>query len=100
MVTDVIKRNGDREPYSEEKVKNSVKKAVKDAGLRVQSKKELIDKVMNDVHEVVKDREEVTTAKIRNVIINDFEEDWVGDEVPAARAWRNYELKHGIIYKD
>jgi len=99
-VTDVIKRNGDREPYSEEKVKNSVKKAVKDAGLRVQSKKKLIDKVMNDVHEVIKDREEVTTAKIRNVIINDFEEDWVGDEVPAARAWRNYELKHGIIYKD
>ncbi|MGB9937827.1 MAG: ATP cone domain-containing protein [Methanobacterium sp.] len=99
-MTDVIKRNGDREPYSEEKVRHSVEKAIQDAGLRTQSKKRLIDKVMDDVNQVIKDRDEVTTGKIRNVIINDFEGEWVGDEVPMARAWRNYELKHGIIYKD
>lgn len=99
-MTDVIKRNGQKEPFNEEKVKNSVENAVKDSGLGIQEKRRLINKAMNNVNLAVKDKEEISTAKIRNIIINDFEHDWVGDEVPVARAWRNYELKHGIIYKE
>lgn len=99
-MTDVIKRNGQRELFSEEKVKNSVESAVEDAGLRVQAKRRLLDKTMTDVKKAVQNKDEISTAKIRNIIINDFEQDWEGDEVPVARAWRNYELKHGIIYKE
>ncbi len=99
-MTNVIKRNGMKEPYNEEKIRNSVESAVKDSGLRVQSKRKLIDKTMDDVKNAVQNKDEITTAKIRNIIINDFEQDWEGDEVPVARAWRNYELKHGIIYKE
>lgn len=99
-MTNVIKRNGMKEPYNEEKIRNSVESAVKDSGLRVQAKRKLIDKTMDDVKKAVQNKDEITTAKIRNIIINDFEQDWEGDEVPVARAWRNYELKHGIIYKE
>lgn len=99
-MTDIIKRNGQKEPFSEEKVRNSVESAVEDSGLKVQAKRRLINKTMTDVKKAVENKDEISTAKIRNIIINDFEQDWEGDEVPVARAWRNYELKHGIIYKE
>lgn len=99
-MTDVIKRNGKREPFSPEKVKNSVESAVKDAGYNVNAKKRLIDRTMDDVNEAVHGRDEISSAKIRNIVINDLEQEWDEDQVPVARAWRNYELKHGIIYKE
>ncbi len=99
-MTDVIKLNGQKERFSEEKVKNSIESAIKDAGLELNAKKELIDKTLNDVNEIVGNKKEVTAEEIRRVIISDFEEDWEGDQIPVAAAWRNYELKHGIIYRE
>ncbi|MGB9979340.1 ATP cone domain-containing protein [Methanobacterium sp.] len=99
-MTDVIKRNGKREPFSEEKIKNSIESAVKDAGYNINAKKRLIDRTMDDVTKAVQGKEEISTAKIRNIVINDLEQEWDEDQVPVARAWRNYELKHGIIYKE
>jgi len=99
-MTDVIKRNGKKEPFSEQKVKSSVESAVKDAGYTVNAQKKLIDRTMDDVNKAVHGKEEISTAKIRNIVINDLEQEWGKDQVPVARAWRNYELKHGIIYKE
>ncbi len=99
-MTDVIKRNGKKEPFNEEKVKNSIKNAVKDAGYRVQVKKRLIDRTINDLNKAIHDKEEISTSKIRNIIINDIEQEWNEDQAPVTRAWRNYELKHGVIYKE
>ncbi len=100
FVTDVIKRNGKREPFNKEKIKNSIKSAVRDAGYRTPAKKRLIDKTLDDVNKAVHGKEEISTAKIRNIVINDLEQEWDKDQVSVARAWRNYELKHGIIYKE
>ena len=99
-MTDVIKLNGKKERFSEEKVKNSIESAIKDAGLNINAKKKLIDNTLNDVNELVGNKKEVTAEDIRRVIIDDFEHDWEGDQVPVAQAWRNYELKHGIIYRE
>jgi transcriptional repressor NrdR len=99
-MTDVIKRNGQKEPFNEEKVSNSIKKAIKDAGLNVKQKKRLIDKTMKDVNQAVQNKDEISTAKIRNIVINDLEQEWEGDQVHIARVWRNYELEHGIIYRE
>lgn len=99
-MTDIIKRSGKKEPFSEQKVKNSVENAVKGAGYRTQAKKRLIDRVMADVNKAVHGKEEISTAKIRNIVINDLEQEWGEDQVPVAKAWRNYELKHGIIHRE
>ncbi len=99
-MTDVILRNGKKEQFSEEKLRNSIESAIKDASLDLDDHTELIDKTLNDVNGLVQKREEVGADEIRDVLIRDFEEHWVGDQVPVAAAWRNYELKHGIIYKD
>ncbi|WP_424354883.1 ATP cone domain-containing protein [Methanobacterium sp. MBAC-LM] len=99
-MTDVIKRNGKKEPFSEQKVKNSVESAVKAAGYRTQAKKRLIDKTLKDVNQAVQGKEEISSAKIRNIVINDLEQEWEEDQAPVTRAWRNYELKHGTIYRE
>ena len=99
-MTDVIKRNGKKEPFSEQKVKNSVESAVKGAGYKTHAKKRLIDRTINDITKAIHGKEEISTAKIRNIVINDLEQEWDEDQVPVAKAWRNYELKHGIIYKE
>ena len=97
---EVVKRNGRKEPFNEEKVKNSIESALKDAGYKVQAKRRLIDKTMKDLNKVVQDKGEISTAEIRNIVINDLEQEWDEDQVPVARAWRNYELEHGIIYRE
>ena len=99
-MTDVILRNGKKEQFSEEKLRNSIESAIKDASLELEDHKELIDKTMDDVNKLVQNKDEVGADEIRDVLIRDFEEHWVGDRIPVAAAWRNYELKHGIIYKD
>ncbi|MEL7670280.1 ATP cone domain-containing protein [Methanobacterium sp.] len=99
-MTDVIKRNGEKEPFSEEKIKNSIESAVKDAGFKTQSKKRLIDKTLTDINRAVQGKEEISTAKIRNIVINDIEQDFDEDQAPVVRAWRNYELKHDIIHRE
>ena len=97
-MTDVIKRNGDKEPFDEDKIKNSIKSAVKGTGLKIQTKR-IIDRTMNDINQVIQGRAEIETNKIRNIVVNNLEEEWEKYQVPIAKAWRNYELKHGIIYK-
>ncbi|MCZ3365246.1 MULTISPECIES: ATP cone domain-containing protein [Methanobacterium] len=99
-MTYVIKRNGKKEPFNEQKVKNSVESAVKEAGYKTHAKKRLIDKTLKDVNQAVQGKEEISSAKIRNIVINDLEQEWDEDQVPVTRAWRNYELKHGTIYRE
>ncbi len=99
-MTDVVLKNGKKEQYSEEKVRMSIESAIKDAGLDLDANRQLIDNTMKDVTKLIGNRKEVGADEIRDVLINDFEEHWVGDQIPVAAAWRNYELKHGIIYKD
>lgn len=99
-MTDVIKRNGKREPFDEEKVRNSIENTVKQAGEDVEKRKKLLDNTMADVNDLVKNKKEIGTEDIRNVVLDNFENEWVGDQVPMARVWRNYELEHKIIYHE
>lgn len=99
-MTDVIKRNGEKEPFSENKVKNSIESAVKGAGYRTHAKKRLITKTLHDVNQAVHGKNKVSSAKIRNIVINSIEQEWSEDQAPVTKAWRNYELKHGAIYKE
>ena len=98
-MTDVIKSNGKREQFSEQKVKKSIESAVKDAGLNPQQKSGLIDNTVNDVKQQVMSKNEVKTNEIRDIVINDLEQDEEqAGETTVAQAWRNYEEEHGINY--
>ena len=100
-MTDVIKSNGKREQFSEQKVKNSIESAVKDAGLNPQQKSGLINNTVQDVKQQVMNKDEVRTNEIRDIVIDDLEQDEEqAGETTVAQAWRNYEQEHGIMYEE
>lgn len=100
-MTDVIKSNGRKEPFSEEKIRNAIEGATREAGYNVQEKQNLIDRTVNDVAQNVQGVDQVETEKIRNLVLTDLEEEeQKAGETDIAAAWRNYEDEHGINYKE
>ncbi len=100
-MTDVIKRNGQTEPFREEKVRNSLESATRDAGYDPQEKRNLIDKTVQDVTQNVQNTDQVKAGQIRNLILNDIEEEeQEAGSTDIAAAWRNYEDENGIDYPE
>lgn len=98
---DVIKRNGQKQQFSEQKMRKSIESAVQDAGYNVQDKRNLIDKTVQDVTQTIGNVDQVESKQIRNIIIDDLgQEEQAGGDTDVAAAWRNYELEHGIEYEE
>ena len=93
-MTDVIKSNGKREQFSEQKVKNSVENAVKDAGFNPQEKMNVINHASQDAIQMAQNKNQVQTKQIRDTILSDLEQ----DDQQVANAWKQYERQHGINY--
>ena len=99
-MTDVINKDGLKEPWDEQKLRNSLENAINEAGEDLNKRTPLVDKIMGEIDNFVKNKETIKAEDLRHIILNNFENEWVGDQVPMARVWRNYELKHKIIYKE
>ncbi len=87
MANQVIKKSGSQEPFSEEKIKNSIKGACKDAGLDEAKQNELAESITQKVLETIKDKDTVTALEIREKVLGEL--DIMAPS--AAAAWRNYE---------
>jgi transcriptional regulator NrdR family protein len=93
-MTDVIKSNGKREQFSEQKIRNSVESAVKDAGFSPQEKMNVIEHASQDAAQMAQGKDEIQTRQIRDTVLNDLEQ----DDQQVANAWKQYERQHGINY--
>ena len=93
-MTDVIKSNGKREQFSEQKVKKSIESAVKDAGFSPQEKMNVIEHASQDAAQMAQGKDEIQTRQIRDAVLNDLEQ----DDQQVANAWKQYERQHGINY--
>ncbi len=93
-MTDVIKSNGKREQFSEQKVKKSIESAVKDAGFSPQEKMNVIEHASQDAAQMAQSKDEIQTKQIRDTVLNDLEQ----DDQQVANAWKQYERQHGINY--
>jgi transcriptional regulator NrdR family protein len=87
MITTIIKRNGDREAFDEDKLKGSIIAACNDADITEARTRELTigisEKMMNNFG----GKEEVMTSEMRDSIVNELEL----MEPAVADAWRKYE---------
>jgi transcriptional regulator NrdR family protein len=87
MIKHVIKKNGEKEVFDEQKIKRGIMAAAKEAGLT----EERIREVMNEVYEKlmmdIKDKEEVATQMIREKVLDALDK----TEKSVADAWRKYE---------
>jgi len=93
-MTDVVKRNGQREQFKEEKLRMSIEGAVKDAGFDVGEKRDIIDHASQDAIRMIQGMEQVKVKQIRDTVLKDLEQ----EDQQVAQAWRNYERTHGMKY--
>ena len=99
-MTEVVNKNGQKEPWDEQKLRNSLENAINEAGEDLDKRKPLINKIMDEIDNFTQNKEVIKAEDLRHIVLNNFENEWVGDQVPMARVWRNYELRHKIIYKE
>ena len=91
-MTDVVKRNGKKEPFRAQKLRKSIENAVSDAGFTITDQMKTIEHATQDAENLARNRNEISTTELRNEVVNDLE----SDAPKVAQTWRNYEKQHGI----
>ena len=100
-MTDVVKSNGQKEPFKEEKIKKSIESAAEEAGYDPQHKMNLINKTVQDVKQRIGNKSQVRSQDIRNLVLNDLDqEEQKAGETDIGMQWRNWEEEHGVDYKE
>lgn len=87
MVTTVIKKNGQEEPFDIEKIKRAIRGACREAGLDEIKQEELADSISEKIMELYEGQEKVTAIELREKILGELE--IMAPE--AVVAWHNYE---------
>ncbi len=90
MASEVTKRDGTKEPVNGEKVRKSIETATQDAGLTPERTQEVVGSVSSGVMQFIAEKDEVTTAEIREKILADLD----AVEPSVSAAWRKYNQEH------
>ncbi len=88
-MTEVVKKDGSKQPFNSEKIMNSITAAAKDANLSEELMNEVIEEVSSSVIQFIESKETVTTDEIREKILSELD----NVEPSVAAAWRDYEAK-------
>jgi len=87
MASEVIKKDGTKQPFDAEKIKNSIAAAALRTDLSEERQAEVTGQVAAKVVQVADEKEEIATSEIKEIILNEL--DIV--EPAVAGAWRKYE---------
>lgn len=87
MAKFVIKRDGTKEPFDSQKIRNTVAAAAKRTNLPQEKIDELVEQVSQRVLEATEGKEEVATSEIREEVLNKLD----AIEPAVSDAWRKYE---------
>lgn len=86
----VVKRDGSKEPYKKNKIKDSVENAAKDAGIDKVEIPDLIDAVFASLSDLL-DQDEVSTDDIKENILSELDE----IEPDVSDVWIEYDEERG-----
>ncbi len=84
----VIKRNGKQQEFNPNKIKSSIQKSSKDAGISASRTKEIIDDVAESVINKYKNKK-VKALYLRRIILRRLDR----KSKSVANAWRRYDKK-------
>jgi len=87
MATEVIKKDGQREPFNPDKIRDAIWAAAQRTDLSDEDKEEIVERVASKVIEMFEDVDIVATTEIRDAILEEL--DSVSPEI--ANCWREYE---------
>lgn len=87
MINTVVKKSGDRETFSEDKLKKSIMAACIDADIPEDRTRELVLGVAEKMMNNFEGKDEITTSELRDAVVAALED----MESSAAEAWRKFE---------
>jgi transcriptional regulator NrdR family protein len=86
----VIKRNGKAVPFDERKLRRSIEKAVLDAGHKLDDKKSLVGRILNEVIDKFGNNGPVETKDLREAILDELDR----AEPSISKSWRSFDKKY------
>lgn len=87
MASQVIKKDGTKEPFDPEKIRNSIIAAAGLANLSEERKNEVVEQVATTIIEIAAVKEEIATSEIREKVLSELDR----VEPSVAEAWRKYD---------
>ena len=90
MAKEVIKKDGAKEPFDAEKIKNSILGAAQRTDLSEERKNEVVEEVAATVIQMAEEKDEIATSEIKEKILSEL--DIV--EPAVSEAWRKYEQEN------
>jgi len=87
MASEVIKKDGTKQPFDAEKIKNSIAAAAVRTDLTEERQAEVVGQVAAKVVRIADEKEEIATSEIKEIILNEL--DLL--EPAVAGAWRRYD---------
>lgn len=86
-MTEVIKRDGKKEPFDADKLRESIEAAVRESEISEERAKEVTEKVAETVIEMAEKENEIETYAIRERILKELD----SAEPAVSEAWRNFD---------
>ena len=86
MASQVIKKDGTKEPFDEGKIRRAISAAATQAGIAEDKKSEVVGTVTSAVLQLAGAKEEIATSEIRDKILSELDR----IEPSVAAAWRAY----------
>jgi len=87
MANVVIKKDGTKQPFDPEKIKNSIKMAAQQAGLAEDRVNEIVGQVSVTALQLFAGKEEIATSEIRDKVLSELD----NVEPSVSAAWRKYD---------
>ena len=88
MAKEVIKKDGIKQPFAPEKIRNSIMAAAaRTTDLSEERKKEVVEQVAAIVIQLVEEKEEITTSEIREKTLSELD----SVEPAISESWRKHD---------
>jgi len=86
-MTEVVKKNSSREPFDEDKIKEAIRRASREAKINLERANELIRLVSEHGHKMSEEGREISSQDIRKKILEELDM----EEPDIVKAWKDYE---------
>jgi len=87
MATEVIKKDGAKQPFAAEKIRNSIMAAARTTDLSEERKNEVVEQVATAVIQMAEGKEEITTSEIREKTLAELD----SVEPAISESWRKHD---------
>ena len=87
MAKEVVKKDGSKEPFDAEKIKNSIGAAAARTDLSEERKNEVVEQVSAAVIQMADAKEEIATSELKDKVLSELDQ----MEPAVSEAWREYD---------